>query len=62
LTKKKEAAEAKSQRDRAKWAAKAEERRRAEENVDKKIREEAAKDAPIAAVELGLFGKLSIEV
>ena len=62
LTKKNEVAKAKSQREREKWAVKAAERRREEENLNRRLREEAAKDAPVAQVELGLFGKLSIEV
>jgi hypothetical protein len=52
------ARETKSQRMKARWAAK----RREEENLVRRRREEAAKDALSVGVELGLFGKLSIEV
>jgi hypothetical protein len=56
----KDADEARLQHKREQWAAKVEEKRL--ERLNSRRREEAAKDAPLAAVELGLFGNLSIEV
>jgi hypothetical protein len=60
--KKNEADEARSRCQREKGAAKEEAKRLEEEKLDRNRQKEAAKDALLAQVELGLFGKLSIEV